>query len=81
MEKVGRNDPCPCGSGAKYKKCCETKQKHKKFHAERISADAPQVRAIKNVQVLSGLFNQKAQAVASPQPPAQFEKEEKNREM
>ncbi len=20
--KVGRNDPCPCGSGAKYKKCC-----------------------------------------------------------
>jgi uncharacterized protein YecA (UPF0149 family) len=22
-EKVGRNDPCPCGSGKKYKKCCE----------------------------------------------------------
>ncbi|HOA33591.1 MAG TPA: preprotein translocase subunit SecA [Clostridiales bacterium] len=21
-EKVGRNDPCPCGSGLKYKKCC-----------------------------------------------------------
>jgi len=21
-EKVGRNDPCPCGSGQKYKKCC-----------------------------------------------------------
>ena len=20
--KVGRNDPCPCGSGTKYKKCC-----------------------------------------------------------
>lgn len=20
--KVGRNDPCPCGSGQKYKKCC-----------------------------------------------------------
>ncbi|WP_422468151.1 SEC-C metal-binding domain-containing protein, partial [Endozoicomonas sp. ALC013] len=20
--KVGRNDPCPCGSGRKYKKCC-----------------------------------------------------------
>jgi len=19
---VGRNDPCPCGSGKKYKKCC-----------------------------------------------------------
>ena len=23
-EKVGRNDPCPCGSGKKYKNCCET---------------------------------------------------------
>ncbi|MDI6752648.1 MAG: SEC-C metal-binding domain-containing protein [bacterium] len=20
--KVGRNEPCPCGSGKKYKKCC-----------------------------------------------------------
>ncbi len=22
---VGRNDPCPCGSGKKYKKCCLAK--------------------------------------------------------
>lgn len=21
-KKIGRNDPCPCGSGLKYKKCC-----------------------------------------------------------
>jgi SEC-C motif-containing protein len=21
-QKVGRNEPCPCGSGKKYKKCC-----------------------------------------------------------
>ncbi|MCG6940863.1 MAG: SEC-C domain-containing protein [Thiohalocapsa sp.] len=21
-KEVGRNDPCPCGSGRKYKKCC-----------------------------------------------------------
>ncbi|HCS75454.1 MAG TPA: hypothetical protein DIW17_16465 [Clostridiales bacterium] len=20
--KIGRNEPCPCGSGKKYKKCC-----------------------------------------------------------
>jgi uncharacterized protein YecA (UPF0149 family) len=20
--EIGRNDPCPCGSGKKYKKCC-----------------------------------------------------------
>jgi len=24
-KRVGRNDPCPCGSGKKYKKCCMTK--------------------------------------------------------
>jgi len=24
-KKVGRNDPCPCGSGKKYKKCCGVK--------------------------------------------------------
>jgi len=23
MAKTGRNDLCPCGSGRKYKKCCE----------------------------------------------------------
>ena len=22
MNKIGRNAPCPCGSGKKYKKCC-----------------------------------------------------------
>ena len=21
--RIGRNDPCPCGSGKKFKKCCE----------------------------------------------------------
>lgn len=26
-KKVGRNDPCPCGSGLKYKKCCLKKGK------------------------------------------------------
>jgi hypothetical protein len=25
VPKVGRNDPCPCGSGKKYKKCCQDK--------------------------------------------------------
>jgi uncharacterized protein len=24
-ETAGRNDPCPCGSGKKYKKCCLAK--------------------------------------------------------
>ena len=27
MAKTGRNDLCPCGSGLKYKKCCESKER------------------------------------------------------
>ena len=26
MNKIGRNDPCPCGSGKKYQRCCEKKE-------------------------------------------------------
>lgn len=26
MVKIGRNSPCPCGSGKKYKRCCEAKE-------------------------------------------------------
>ena len=26
-KKIGDNDPCPCGSGKKYKKCCKLKEK------------------------------------------------------
>lgn len=26
--KIGRNQPCPCGSGKKYKKCCLNKPAH-----------------------------------------------------
>ena len=30
-DKVGRNDPCPCGSGLKYKKCCLLKKGSKRI--------------------------------------------------
>ena len=29
--KIGRNDPCPCGSGRKYKNCCLESGKYEKF--------------------------------------------------
>ena len=49
-EKVGRNDPCPCGSGKKYKSCCfQNDQKKKtsplggrKFTAKIISSGGTQ---------------------------------------
>lgn len=31
MQQVGRNDPCPCGSGRKYKKCCIDKRPRDRF--------------------------------------------------
>jgi hypothetical protein len=37
-EKVGRNDPCPCGSGLKFKKCCFGKPPKLKFSAKVIKA-------------------------------------------
>jgi len=32
-KQIGRNDPCPCGSGRKYKNCCISKEsdRHKEF--------------------------------------------------
>ena len=30
MAKIGRNTPCPCGSGKKYKRCCLSKEKEMK---------------------------------------------------
>jgi tetratricopeptide (TPR) repeat protein len=30
MEKIGRNAPCPCGSGKKYKRCCLPGQREKR---------------------------------------------------
>ena len=30
--KVGRNDPCPCGSGLKYKNCCLDSGKYESTH-------------------------------------------------
>ncbi|HTP25180.1 MAG TPA: SEC-C metal-binding domain-containing protein [Anaeromyxobacteraceae bacterium] len=32
---IGRNDPCPCGSGKKYKKCCQSRDQASA--AERLS--------------------------------------------
>jgi hypothetical protein len=31
IQKAGRNDLCPCGSGKKYKKCCEIRQERSRF--------------------------------------------------
>ena len=37
-EKVGRNDPCPCGSGLKHKKCCWNKYARGNFKASHMTS-------------------------------------------
>jgi SEC-C motif len=37
MAVIGRNDPCPCGSGLKYKKCCLDKQQWEKIFRQPLS--------------------------------------------
>lgn len=34
MSKLGRNKPCPCGSGKKYKKCCLVKNEEERRLAQ-----------------------------------------------
>lgn len=34
-ENIGRNDPCPCGSGRKYKKCCQRAHRLQKETAKK----------------------------------------------
>ena len=46
MAKVGRNDPCPCGSGKKYKKCCLEKDEEQNREARgRVAKEALQAMA------------------------------------
>ena len=66
MQKVGRNDPCPCGSGKKFKKCCKVKQKHKKLSAEVVSASIPQSQETQETSKVSSLFFKRASAPKAP---------------
>lgn len=54
-QKVGRNDPCPCGSGKKYKRCCMARDKA--AQAERLAWE----RAAQDMRVaLIGFAKEKA---------------------
>lgn len=55
MTKTGRNDPCPCGSGKKYKKCCEPKEAAaRKLTAHKIEGEE----LMRKASSISGLFQQ-----------------------
>lgn len=53
MTKIGRNDPCSCGSGKKYKKCCESKEAAaRKLTAHKIEGED----LTQKVSSIAGLF-------------------------
>ena len=70
MKKTGRNDPCPCGSGKKFKKCCESKMLGGRFMAAKVDAEsAPQIRKTVN---LTSLFHARlSETPKKPMPPAE----------
>lgn len=60
---VGRNEPCPCGSGKKYKKCCWEKDQTERAVLARAKAGADQERqqaaleALRESQALDAASN------------------------
>ncbi|HEY2810077.1 MAG TPA: SEC-C metal-binding domain-containing protein [Rhabdochlamydiaceae bacterium] len=66
MEKIGRNDPCHCGSGKKYKKCCEMQAKSKRFHAEVVTSASSH--PTNGTGKISSLFFRSASSLPSEKP-------------
>lgn len=62
MEKVGRNDPCPCGSGKKFKKCCEAKVSRRSIGSAQLISGGD--------SKMSSFFKSRVTPVAPPQPEA-----------
>lgn len=70
MTTPGRNDPCPCGSGKKYKSCCMTRPAgtlKKKFKATLLSQP-------KQIDLMQRTYGASIAAVSKddvPTPPSQ----------
>jgi hypothetical protein len=60
MEKIGRNDPCSCGSGKKFKKCCESKTQKKTLGSAQVLSGANK---------MSSFFQRHVTPITNPRPP------------
>ena len=70
MKKIGRNEPCPCGSGKKYKKCCMD-QDESRVAADREVAGASGVAAKMYERSDGGARMQPWQQAHSSWPPSE----------
>ena len=78
-EKIGRNDPCPCGSGKKYKQCCLLKStggKPLKFKATLISQ--PTAKMPQGPNLMDRTFGDKVAEAEKAPPPKPFKAKKEN---
>ncbi|NGX53484.1 MAG: hypothetical protein K1000chlam4_00196, partial [Chlamydiae bacterium] len=77
-KKVGRNDPCPCGSGKKYKKCCKHRLGPKrKFSASVLSGGGSNVGGLQGKATkISTDFFKKPPEPKKEEPPRKAEDDE-----
>ncbi len=59
--KLGRNDPCPCGSGKKYKKCCLSKSDSKADYNIFADADPLDILSNQTLELINNKQYDKAQ--------------------
>lgn len=76
-QKTGRNDPCPCGSGKKYKSCCWGKDHQKKvgFSATQITSQSHLFKKVAS-ELAGGLETLKARVKELQQAPLPEETKE-----
>lgn len=75
-KKIGRNDPCTCGSGKKYKNCCMLTEKKpvtgkKKFTAKLLSTPAP-------VNLIERTYGSAIEAAGKKEKAGEFNKPEES---
>jgi hypothetical protein len=71
MPDIGRNDPCHCGSGKKYKKCCEAKdqtKEHSQIEKQWTQAEKDFAKQQKEAEKKAAEQPQTASAAGGPKP-------------
>ncbi|WP_216651796.1 SEC-C metal-binding domain-containing protein [Paenibacillus sp. NEAU-GSW1] len=58
MSKIGRNEPCHCGSGNKYKKCCMAKDEQTARENRQQAAPATRMRSVEQGDLTSFITGQ-----------------------
>ena len=74
MKKIGRNDPCSCGSGKKFKKCCESKMIGGRFMATKV--DTASNAQIKKTMNMTSLFQARLAETPKKRMPPSLENEQ-----